>query len=255
MEGKLFSYEKFFSFLVATATFCVFVDNSFSQALYSYINENGDRVLTNIAPVRPVSELKVTGTPETNSSTVSSSPKSQSFDPIIEKYASDYQLDPSLIRSIIAQESGFNPKAVSPKGAQGLMQLMPETAARLGVKNSFDPEQNIQGGMKHFKFLMNSFNNNIELSLAAYNAGENLVLRLGKIPEIKETRDYVQSITKRYGKKEVNSQAQETSAYQPIVHFVDASGIWHFTNLPPVQLSPNHRNSRLISSPQTPYFQ
>jgi hypothetical protein len=224
--------KSFFSFLVATAVFCVYVDNSFSQARFSYVDADGDRVLTNIAPVGPVSDLKVIGVPETNALPVNSSPKSQSFDPIIEKYAGDYQLDPSLIRSIIAQESGFNPKAVSPKGARGLMQLMPETAARLGVKNSFDPEQNIQAGTKHFKFLMNSFNNNIELSLAAYNAGENLVLRLGKIPEIKETRDYVQSITKRYGKKEVSPQVQETSAYQPIIRSVDQSGIIHLTNIP-----------------------
>lgn len=227
--------KSFISFLVATAAYFVFADNLFSQALYSYVNDNGDRVFTNIAPVRPVSGLEVTGAPETNPLTVNSSPKSQNYDPIIEKYASDYQLDPSLIRSIIAQESGFNPKAVSPKGARGLMQLMPETAAHLGVKNSFDPEQNIHGGTKHFKFLMNSFNNNIELSLAAYNAGENLVSRLGKVPEIKETRDYVQSITKRYGKKEANSQVQETSAYQPIFRFVDESGTSHLTNIPPLR--------------------
>jgi len=226
--------KSFFSFLVVAIVFCVFVENSFSQALYSYINANGDRVLTNIPPVNQVTDLKITGIPETNPLPANSIPKSESFEPIIEKYASDYQLDPSLIRSIIAQESGFNPKAVSPKGARGLMQLMPETAARLGVKNSFDPEQNIQGGTKHFKFLMDSFNNNVELSLAAYNAGENLVQRLGKVPEIKETRDYVQSITKRYGKKEINSQVQETSAYQSIFRFVDESGVSHLTNIPPL---------------------
>jgi soluble lytic murein transglycosylase-like protein len=81
------------------------------------------------------------------------------------------------------------------------MQLMPATAKRLGVQNSFDPEQNIQGGTKHFRFLMDSFNEDLELSLAAYNAGENLVQRLGRVPEIKETLDYVRSITKRFSQE------------------------------------------------------
>ena len=228
--------KSFLCFLAATTAFLICAGNSYSQTLYSYINDSGDRVLTNMPPSRPVSDLKITGTTETNSLPVSSSPKSLSFDPIIEKYASNYQLDPSLIRSIIAQESGFNPKAVSAKGAQGLMQLMPETAARLGVRNSLDPEQNIQGGVKHFKFLMDSFNNNLELSLAAYNAGEKLVQRLGRVPAIKETRDYVQSITKRYGKKEIGPQAEarETPALLPIFRFVDESGTSHLTNIPPL---------------------
>ena len=115
------------------------------------------------------------------------------------------------------------------------MQLMPQTAARLGVKNSYDPEQNIHGGVKHFKFLMDSFNNNLELSLAAYNAGENLVQRLGRVPAIKETRDYVQSITRRYGKKETLSQVQEALTNLPIFRFVDESGTSHLTNIPPLR--------------------
>ena len=177
----------------------IFQSISFGEALYTYVDENGVQNITNIAPVGRVTELKVSGTPEpvaVPAATVVT--KSKSYDPIIEKVAAEHQLDPSLIRSIIAQESGFNAKAVSSKGARGLMQLMPATAQRLGVKNSFDPEQNIQGGVKHFRTLMDSFNNNLELSLAAYNAGENLVQRLGRVPAIRETQDYVQSITTRY---------------------------------------------------------
>jgi soluble lytic murein transglycosylase-like protein len=113
------------------------------------------------------------------------------------------------------------------------MQLMPSTAASLGVRNSFDPEQNIQGGVKHFRFLMDNFNNNLELSLAAYNAGQNLVQRLGKVPAIRETVDYVQSITKRYGKKEVKAQAQEAPGLPLTFRFFDESGILHLTNIPP----------------------
>jgi hypothetical protein len=221
--------------LFAAAALLLFESLSFGQARYSYTDEDGDPVFTNIAPTRPVANLKIAGSPAPQPAPAGTAQKTAKFDPIIEKYATDYQLDPSLIRSIIATESGFDPKAISPKGARGLMQLMPATAARLGVKNSFDPEQNIQGGVKHFRFLMDNFNNDIELSLAAYNAGENLVQRLGKVPAIKETREYVQSVTKRYGRMEMDSQTQELPEYRPIYRFVDESGVLHLTNIPQSQ--------------------
>ena len=220
------------SLVFAAVALLFLASSSFGQYLYSYVDEDGDEVFTNIAPTRPVTNLKITGSPATTPVPAGTSQKATKFDPILEKYATDYQLDPSLIRSIIATESGFNPKAVSAKGARGLMQLMPATAARLGVKNSFDPEQNIQGGIKHFRFLMDNFNNNVELSLAAYNAGENLVQRLGRVPAIRETLEYVQSITKRYGKTVMPEQAQEESAPLPIDRFVDESGVLHLTNIP-----------------------
>jgi soluble lytic murein transglycosylase-like protein len=213
----------------------IFQSISFGEALYTYVDENGVQNMTNIAPVGRVTELKVSGTPDpvvipTAAATVGT--KSKNYDPIIEKAAAEHKIDPSLIRSIIAQESGFNAKAVSPKGAQGLMQLMPATAQRLGVKNSFDPEQNIQGGVKHFRTLMDSFNNNLELSLAAYNAGENLVQRLGRVPAIRETQDYVQSITTRYVKKQASSKEPEVPQNPPIFRFVDDGGIQNWTNIP-----------------------
>ena len=101
---------------------------------------------------------------------------------------------------MIETESDFDSRAVSPKGARGLMQLMPATALRVGVQNSFDPEQNIRGGMQHMRGLLDRFNNDLQLSLAAYNAGENLVQRIGRIPHIRETHNYVRKITKKYGK-------------------------------------------------------
>jgi soluble lytic murein transglycosylase-like protein len=183
--------------------------------------------------VGQIYDLKVTGSIPAPQTSDASKPESARYDSIIEKYARSYQLDPSLIHSIIATESGFNPKAVSSKGARGLMQLMPATAARLGVKNSFDPEQNIQGGVKHFRSLMDTFKNNLELSLAAYNAGENLVQRLGRVPMIRETRDYVQSVTSRFGKMQANAQSQESSRY--FDSFVDEEGVLHLTNIPPVR--------------------
>lgn len=202
------------------------------QDLYPYVDEDGTQVFTNIPPVGQVSNLNISSSiPQVE--TLRQAKKEEAYDAIIEKYAADFQLDPSLIRSIIATESGFNAKAVSPKGARGLMQLMPATAQRLGVKNSFDPEQNIRGGIKHFRTLMDTFNNDLELSLAAYNAGENLVQRLGRIPEIEETKNYVQTITARYGKRTVETQQEAGEKHPPVYRFIDESGVLNLTNIPP----------------------
>ena len=222
--------------LIAATGICAFSGELRSQSLYSYVDGGGNRVFTNIPPVNPGSDLKIMGAPPAEAQSAPTPPKSTQYDAIIEKYASDYQLDPHLIKSIIATESGFNPKAVSPKGARGLMQLMPGTAAQLGVKNSFDPEQNIQGGVKHFRSLLDNFNNDFTLSLAAYNAGENRVQRLGRVPEIKETREYVQSVTKRWNAaKEFNPPAQQEDKPSPIFPFRDEEGVLHLTNIPPVR--------------------
>lgn len=233
-KGRSLSLRYFSVFLFAVLIPCVSVHNSYGQALYSYLDANGIQVFTNIPPVGSVRDLKIAGSIPSAAPSENSSSKSSQYDSIIQKYAFDYQLDPSLIRSIIATESDFNPKAVSPKGARGLMQLMPATAARLGVTNSFDPEQNIQGGVKHFRSLMDNFGHNVDLSLAAYNAGENLVQRLGRVPEIKETRNYVQSITRRYRKKELSAQTKENAGPSPTFRFTDDAGVLHLTNIPPL---------------------
>ncbi len=219
-------------FVAVAVMLLTLANESHGQTLYSYIDENGVQVFTNIPPVNRGEKLKVRGSVPSPAPPSSSNMKSQSIDAIIEKYASHYSLDPSLIRSIIATESAFNPTAVSPKGARGLMQLMPATAEKLGVRNSFDPEQNIHGGVKHFRSLLDNFNNNLVLSLAAYNAGENLVQRLGRVPAIKETRDYVQSVTKKYGSKELLPRQE---AKRTMYRYFDESGVLHLTNIPPLR--------------------
>jgi len=121
------------------------------------------------------------------------------YAPLIEKAAAEYQLDPALMHAIITVESGYNPQAVSPKGATGLMQLMPDTARRYAVKNIFDPQENIQGGARYLRFLLDMFKNNLDLTLAAYNAGEKAVLQYGmNIPPFAETRAYVPSVLLHY---------------------------------------------------------
>ena len=119
------------------------------------------------------------------------------YAPLVAEAAQTYRVDAALLHAVIAAESGYNPAAVSRKGAAGLMQLMPETARRYGVKNSFDPAQNIRGGAQYLGYLLQLFGNNTELALAAYNAGENAVIRHGySIPPYRETLGYVPKVLK-----------------------------------------------------------
>ena len=125
--------------------------------------------------------------------------KRQNLEIVIEKYARQYGVDQELVWAVIRQESGFNPRAVSPKGAMGLMQLMPGTAAMLGVSDAFDVEQNLAGGIKYLERCLNQFDQDVPLALAAYNAGPNNVVKYQGCPPFPETRHYVASVLKAYG--------------------------------------------------------
>jgi hypothetical protein len=121
------------------------------------------------------------------------------YDELIAQSATRNGVDPNLVVAVMRQESGFNPRARSYKGASGLMQLMPATAQRFGVTNIFDAAQNIEGGTRYLRFLLDQFNGDVNLVLAGYNAGENAVVNSGyRIPRYKETQNYVRSITARY---------------------------------------------------------
>jgi soluble lytic murein transglycosylase-like protein len=123
------------------------------------------------------------------------------FAPDIEKAADEAGVDAALVHAVITAESGYNPAAVSKAGAQGLMQLMPGTAKRYAVKDAFDPKQNIRGGTRYLRDLLVMFDHDIELAVAAYNAGENAVIRHGrKIPPYRETRAYVPKVLRLYNK-------------------------------------------------------
>jgi soluble lytic murein transglycosylase-like protein len=124
---------------------------------------------------------------------------SDRYAPLVKKAAREHSLDQALLQAMIAAESGFDPHAVSPKGAVGLMQLMPETARRYGVRNLYDPAENIQGGAKYLRDLMQKFNNDLSLTLAAYNAGENAIIQYGhRIPPYRETLQYVPRVLTLY---------------------------------------------------------
>jgi soluble lytic murein transglycosylase-like protein len=113
---------------------------------------------------------------------------------LVQQNADIWQVDPALIKSVIANESSFNANATSPVGAQGLMQLMPETAASLGVKNPYDPAQNVAGGTRYLRGLLDRFKGDTRLAVAAYNAGPNAVEKYGDVPPYAETQNYVQNV-------------------------------------------------------------
>ena len=169
---------------------------------------------------------------------------------LVDTIASNHGVDPALVRAVMKTESNFDRWATSPKGARGLMQLIPATARRFGVRDSFDPEQNVEGGVRYLKFLLAKFKGNLDLSLAAYNAGENLVEKLGRIPAIPETANYVRKIRAIYAKKsapEVSTPATMiATAFQPetapdmakgetprVYRTLDDNGVVHFSNIGP----------------------
>ncbi len=134
----------------------------------------------------------------------------EKYDAEIWRASQRYSVDYNLVRAVIKAESNFNPKAVSRAGAKGLMQLMPQTANLLQVSDSFHPDQNIDGGVRYLRYLLNLFNDNLSLALAAYNAGENAVFRYRGIPPYQETRTYVQRVLQYFQKysRESRSSAQ-----------------------------------------------
>lgn len=136
---------------------------------------------------------------------------SSRLDSLIRQNGIRHSVDPYLIFLVMEQESHFNARVVSPKGARGLMQLMPGTGARFGVRRPFDPAQNISGGTRYLRELLNRFDNRVDLVLASYNAGEGAVIKFGhKVPPYKETRNYVKQISYRYRKVPAKSKATAT---------------------------------------------
>jgi soluble lytic murein transglycosylase-like protein len=137
------------------------------------------------------------------------------YDEHIRQAATLYQIPEQLVRAVIKVESDYDPRAVSYAGARGLMQLMPETAERLGVKDINDPRENIFGGVRYLRLLANMFNGDLDFTVAAYNAGENAVIQHGGIPPYAQTRDYVVKVTKFYRRYRTIADVVEASLASP----------------------------------------
>lgn len=160
--------------------------------IYQYISPNGTISLTNVPSDARYRKIDI------DSARFHDFLSERELEPVIRRHSSQQQLHPALIRAVIKAESNFDPRAISRAGAIGLMQLMPQTAARMDVRDAFDPDENVGGGTKYLRQLLDRFHGNLPLALAAYNAGENIVDRYQSMPPIDETRQYVRKVLRYY---------------------------------------------------------
>lgn len=197
---------------------------------------NGRIIFTNLVENTPAS---VTTVPAEKNPDVPGDEMPAGLRTLVDTICANHGVDPALVRAVMKTESNFDRWARSPKGALGLMQLIPSTGRRYGVSDFFDPQQNVEGGVRYLRFLLEKFNGNIDLALAGYNAGENLVQRLGRIPAIPETTNYVRKIRAIYKNESapvVFAPAILAAAKDEaprIFRVVDERGVVHFSNIGP----------------------
>ena len=189
---------KFLLFLLVSVFVLSFGASSVWAGFYSYVDANGVIHISNV----PVSNRYSWMMPEERDSSGGSYAKTESnavrYDTLIFNVSRRYGVDPNLVKAVVRAESDYNPSAVSSAGARGLMQLMPETARLMGVKDIYNPVDNINGGTRYLSGLIKKFNGKLPMALAAYNAGEGAVRTYGRIPPYKETQRYVKKVLKFY---------------------------------------------------------
>jgi hypothetical protein len=195
--------------------------------VYHFTDENGVSHFTNM-PSDPRFKA-VPGEPRPPRSEGDS--KSRPYEKMIVSVAARHRIDPNLLRAVIKCESDFNHLAISRAGAQGLMQLMPDTARLVDVDNPFDAGENIEGGAKYLKYLLSSFDT-VRLALAAYNAGEGAVRRAGGIPPYRETRNYVAAVLSQYERYSSLGADSDPITTADVQSFTNSEGTRLFTNVP-----------------------
>jgi soluble lytic murein transglycosylase-like protein len=217
-------------FLSLSATLLI---STYSYAdIYKYVDENGVVFYTDTPNGQKAAKFIQSPIAEGTPAVIKAEKKpfKRNYSEIIHEKCRQYDVDPSLVKAMIKTESDYNPDAVSPKGAMGLMQLMPVTAREMGVYNPYNAEQNIEGGIKYIKYLLEKFNGNLTLALAAYNSGPTTVEKFGSVPPITETRQYVKKILTIYNKKDSTYTGIKTSKTEPIYKIVLVDGTILFTN-------------------------
>ena len=207
----------------------LFIASIASADVYKYVDENGVICYTD-APFGKKTEKVIAQKPQIENAPVVFQ---SDYNHYIQKAAQKYEIEPELIHAVIKTESNGNHRAVSKKGAKGLMQLMPSTASDMNVGNPFNPEENIEGGTRYLKYLIEKFNGNVTLALAAYNSGPKTVEKYGNIPPISETQQYVKKVYALYnGKKNYGVSEPAPPREQPaVIHkIILEDGTILFTN-------------------------
>jgi len=203
--------------------------------IYIRTDPNGRQVWSDRQIDQPTAVYAVPGTRQEFSTTpVADTARASDYDSLIAQHASRHALRPELVRAVIQVESGFNPRALSAKGAMGLMQLMPATARQLGVRDAYDPAENIRGGTAYLRQLLDRYDGSEELALAAYNAGAGAVDRSGRrIPAYRETRDYVRKVSSAAGRRPATSLAGGKLVVYKWLEIIDGRAIPKYSTDPP----------------------
>ena len=217
--------------LVACVLFVIVCAAPANAQIYTWRDANGNLVLSNRQPGTPLRTFAVPEAPAVRATRAADTSRARQFDGLIDQHARDHGVRTDLVRAVMQVESGFNPTARSPKGALGLMQLMPATARQFGVRNPFDPGENIRGGVAYLRQLLDRYGNNEQLALAAYNAGPGAVDRYGEaIPPYQETKAYVRKVGQIAG----DAVIVDSPKIYTTIEVIDGREVVKYSDHPPV---------------------
>lgn len=220
--------------LFAVACIALLLPAPAAAQIYVWRDANGNLVLSNRTLDGSARTYAVPDAPTFRSTRpVPSRAAREQFEPLVREHARQQGLPAELVRAVIQVESGFNPRARSPKGAMGLMQLMPATARELGVRDPYDPAENVRGGTAYLRQLLDRYEGNEELALAAYNAGSGAVDRHGGLPPFQETRDYVRKVGSASQAERAPSDTRSRRVFYKSLEIIDGQPVPRYSTEPP----------------------